>query len=136
MDVLTTKQRSRCMAAIRGKDTRPEWIVRRLVFALGHRYRLHSKQVIGKPDLIFARQKKVILVHGCFWHMHRCRFGRVVPKTNAAFWAKKRTDNVKRDRLVKAQLIRSGWKVFEVWECQTKQVAALRTKLERFLSGG
>lgn len=134
MDVLTQSQRSRCMAAIRSKNTRPELFVRRLVFSMGHRYRLHAEKLPGRPDLIFSQLRKVIFVHGCFWHMHCCRFGRVIPKTNASFWAEKRGKTVKRDRLVKAKLAESGWDVCEVWECEIKDTARLKRKLGKFLS--
>src|SRR5687768_9553296 len=96
-DVLTKAQRSRNMAAIRGRDTGPEMRVRRLLHRLGYRYALHSKALPGKPDLVFRSRKKAIFVHGCYWHMHRCKYGRVVPATRTEFWQAKRKGNVNRD---------------------------------------
>ena len=116
-DVLTPEQRRRCMAAIRGKDTKPEMTVRRLIHGMGYRYRLHSADLPGRPDLVFRGRKKVIFVHGCFWHMHDCRLGRVKPKTRAAFWEEKRTGTVARDRRQVAELERCGWEVLTIWEC-------------------
>ena len=97
MDVLTRDKRSRNMAAIRGKDTGPERTIRRLLHTMGYRYVLHDRRLPGRPDLVFPRRRKVIFVHGCFWHMHECRYGRVVPAMNAEFWHKKRVGNVDRD---------------------------------------
>jgi len=118
-DVLTPEQRRRCMAAIRGKDTKPEMIVRKLVHAMGYRYRLHRKNLPGKPDLVFSSKKKVIFVHGCFWHMHNCRYGRVRPKANAKFWQEKRTQTVLRDRRNRRALKALDWQVLVIWECST-----------------
>jgi DNA mismatch endonuclease (patch repair protein) len=134
VDVLTKAQRSKCMAAIRGKDTGPEIIVRRLVFAMGFRFRLHASNLIGKPDLIFSRAKKAIFIHGCFWHMHDCRYGRVVPKTNATFWANKRKKTVQRDQLVRTELESRGWQIIEIWECETRHRENLIKQLKKFLS--
>lgn len=136
VDVLTPEQRRRCMTAIRGKDTKPEMVVRRLIHAAGYRYRLHKKDMPGTPDLVFYRHRKVVFVHGCFWHLHRCRYGQVVPKTNAEFWKKKREGNVARDKRVLRQLRVLGWDVLTIWECQTrpKRLLWLANRLERFLS--
>ena len=98
MDVHTPRQRSRNMAAIKGKDTRPEMVVRRMLHRLGFRYALHKNGLPGKPDLVFPSRRKVIFVHGCYWHIHDCRYGRVVPATRADFWRAKRRSNVERDR--------------------------------------
>jgi len=121
------------MAAIRGKDTGPEMIVRRLLTALGYRYRLHGRALPGKPDLVFASRRAVVFVHGCFWHRHFCRFGRVVPKTRAAFWRTKLEGNATRDRRTRARLRREGWRVLVVWECQLRDVEQLATQLRAFL---
>ena len=136
VDVLTPEQRQRCMSAIRGKNTKPEMLVRRLVHAMGFRYRLHGKDLPGRPDLVFPRLKRVILVHGCFWHMHRCRYGQVVPATNAEFWRKKREGNVERDKRTRRELRRLGWGILIVWECQTrpKRREWLLERLNSFLS--
>lgn len=135
MDILTPAQRHRCMSAIRGKNTKPEMIVRRMVHAMGFRYRLHRRDLPGTPDMIFSRLGKVIFVHGCFWHRHNCKYGRVRPGTNAAFWKNKRNGNRERDRRVRAELKRLGWEVLVVWECQTRpgRVEQTITRIEHFL---
>jgi DNA mismatch endonuclease, patch repair protein len=133
MDVLTPEQRHRNMAAIRGRDTRPELIVRRLVHGLGFRYRLHSRALPGRPDLAFASRRKVIFVHGCFWHMHDCPFGLVAPSTNAEFWLKKRLANVERDQRVVRALAEEKWQTLVVWECELKDQRNLGRELLRFL---
>src|SRR5688500_201263 len=119
MDVHTPEQRSRNMAAIRGKDTKPEMVVRRVAHRLGFRYRLHRRDLPGAPDLVFPRLRKIINVHGCYWHMHACPYGRVVAKTNAEFWRNKRRGNVVRDRRNERELRRLGWEVLTLWECET-----------------
>ncbi|MEQ9410518.1 MAG: very short patch repair endonuclease [Fuerstiella sp.] len=119
-DVHTRRQRSFNMSRIRAKDTRPEMIVRSLVHQMGYRFRLHRRDLPGTPDLVLPRHHKVIFVHGCFWHQHRCRYGRVTPKTNAAFWAAKRQGNVTRDRRNLRQLRAAGWDVLVIWECWTR----------------
>jgi DNA mismatch endonuclease (patch repair protein) len=132
-DTLTRAQRSHCMSRIRSKDTRPELAVRRIVHRLGYRFRLHVRDLPGAPDLVFPRLRKIVLVHGCFWHMHCCRFGLVTPKTNAEFWQAKRSGNVIRDRRNERALRKLGWDVLVVWECETKALNALIRKLVRFL---
>jgi DNA mismatch endonuclease, patch repair protein len=132
-DVLTREQRSRCMAAIRSKHTKPELAVRALLRQLGYRYDLHRKTLPGKPDIVIPRQRKAILVHGCFWHMHRCRYGKVVPATNAKFWQEKRLGNARRDRQKLRELRRAGWQVLTVWECWTKKPDALLKRIADFL---
>jgi DNA mismatch endonuclease (patch repair protein) len=119
-DVLTKEQRYRNMANIKGKNTKPELVVRSLVHRLGYRYRLHQKGLPGKPDLVFASRRKVIFVHGCFWHMHECRYGAVKPATNASFWETKRLSNVERDKNNRIVLEQIGWQVLVIWECQTR----------------
>jgi|SRR5579871_379727 len=133
-DVLTREQRSRNMAAIKGRDTSPEIIVRRLVHSMGFRYRLHRSDLVGKPDLVFPKLKKVVFVNGCFWHVHSCRYGKVKPATNADFWSKKRLSNAKRDKKVTRSLRRDGWKVLTVWECQVRSAENLKASLRSFLS--
>lgn len=132
-DVHTPEQRSFNMSKIRGRDTRPELLVRRILHAAGLRYRLHAKDLPGKPDLVFPRVRAVLFVHGCFWHMHRCRYGKPVPATNKDFWAVKRRSNVDRDKRNRAQLRAAGWRVFEIWECHTRDEQAMRAKLERVI---
>ncbi|MEZ6052535.1 MAG: very short patch repair endonuclease [Planctomycetaceae bacterium] len=126
-DVLTSEQRSRCMAAIRGKDTRPELLVRKLLHSLGYRYCLHRSDLPGKPDLVFVRLRKVIFVHGCFWHRHNCKLGRPIPATRREFWLNKLEGNKKRDRKNRRLLKNNDWEVLTVWECQTKSKVLTRT---------
>ena len=133
-DVLTPEQRRRNMSAIKGKNTKPELVVRKLVHSLGFRFRLHRKDLPGKPDLVFPKLRKIIFVHGCFWHMHDCRYGRVTPKNNAEFWAAKRLRTVHRDASIEEQLNALGWKVFPVWECQIRDVMSLRGLIITFLT--
>ena len=129
MDVHTPEQRSRNMAAIRSKNTKPEMIVRRLLCEMGLRYRLHRTDLAGKPDIVMPGRRVAIFVHGCFFHMHKCRYGRVVPKTNAEFWQTKRSSNAARDKRNSRQLRELGWVVFTLWECETKNPEKLKRKL-------
>lgn len=132
-DVHTKAQRSRNMAAIKCKDTQPELLVRSLVHKLGYRFRLHRTDLPGKPDIAFISRRKVILVHGCFWHCHRCRYGMVRPATNAEFWHSKRQGNHQRDIRNLRKLRRLGWKPMVVWECWTKNEEKLKRDLANFL---
>jgi DNA mismatch endonuclease (patch repair protein) len=133
MDNLTKKQRSHCMSLIRSADTKPEMIVRSLVHQMGYRYSLHKKNLPGQPDIVLARHHKIILVHGCFWHMHCCRYGRVKPKTNTKYWEKKRSGNVIHHRKAVKMLRDLGWDVFVIWECQTRDPKKLIPRLQTFL---
>ena len=110
-DVHTKEQRSFNMSRIRNKDTRPEILVRSIVHRLGYRYALHRKDLPGKPDIVLTRHRKIIFIHGCFWHMHKCRYGRVKPATNADFWQTKREGNVARDKRNLRKLRKDSWKV-------------------------
>lgn len=134
MDVLTPEQRSRCMAAIKGKDTKPEIAVRSMLDTLKVKYELHRADLPGKPDIVLPRRKKIIFVHGCFWHVHNCRYGRVKPASNPTFWRDKRGKNRLRDRRNRAALRRAGWRLLTVWECWTKQPKKLAEKVVSFLS--
>lgn len=133
-DVHTSEQRSYNMSCIRSRNTKPEIFVRCVIHRMGFRFRLNDKSLPGKPDVVLTRHRKVIFVHGCFWHMHRCRYGQVVPRTNAAFWQAKRTGNRDRDRRTVRKLRALGWKVLIVWECQLRNPAKLLHALNRFLS--
>lgn len=135
-DVFTAAQRSRVMAAVRSRDTSPERVVRKLATALGLRYRLHSPKVPGRPDLVFPRLRKVVFVHGCFWHRHACPRGRSHPATRRKFWAAKFARNVERDREVRRRLHREGWQVLVVWECQLapRRLARTTARLSKFLA--
>jgi DNA mismatch endonuclease (patch repair protein) len=119
------------MAAIRNKNTKPELVVRRLLCAMGLRYRLHRNDLPGKPDIVMPGRKVAIFVHGCFFHMHKCRYGRVVPATNAEFWQIKRSSNASRDGRNARALRKLGWQVFTIWECQTKEPERLSRLLNR-----
>jgi len=118
-DVVSSEKRSQMMSGIRSKDTQPEMIVRRALHARGFRYRLHVKDLPGKPDLVFPRYKSVVLVHGCFWHGHDCHLFKV-PGTRTEFWLGKIGRNRERDGEVKAALTSLGWRVLEVWECELR----------------
>ncbi len=133
MDRLTPEQRSRLMSRIRSKNTKPEITVRRLVFSLGYRYRLHSKHLPGSPDLVFPGRKKVIFVNGCFWHGHSgCRFS-CLPKSRIEFWQTKIDRNRERDRENIASLEAADWRVLTVWQCELKDINELSRRLEIFL---
>jgi DNA mismatch endonuclease (patch repair protein) len=103
-----------------------------MLHALGFRYRLHGK-LPGRPDLVFASRRKVIFVHGCYWHVHDCEFGRVTPKTNAGFWKKKRGSNVERDRRNLSKLRRLNWRVLIVWECALRKPKSVEKRVVKFL---
>lgn len=122
-DNLTKVQRHRCMSAIHGRDTKPEMLVRSLLHKRGFRFRLHVKDLPGTPDIVLPKHRTVVFVHGCFWHKHRCRRGRAEPATNRTFWRKKRAENVHRDRAVRQQLRRLGWRVIILWECEIGSTA-------------
>ena len=132
-DVLTPEQRKLNMSRIRNKDTRPELFVRSLAHRMGYRYRLHANNLPGRPDLVFSSHKKIIFVHGCFWHMHNCKYGRVKPQTNAAFWQNKRLGNVSRDKKNLSLLKLDGWDILVVWECWVKKPDALEKRIRNFL---
>jgi DNA mismatch endonuclease (patch repair protein) len=135
-DVHTPEQRSRNMAAIRYKNTKPEIVVRTLLCEMGIRYRLHRSDLPGKPDIVMPGRKLAIFVHGCFFHMHKCRYGRVVPATNAGFWHTKRSGNAARDKKNTRKLRKLGWKVLTLWECQTKESEKLKRMLHGFIYFG
>jgi DNA mismatch endonuclease, patch repair protein len=130
-DVHSSETRSRNMAAIRSVNTKPEMRVRSALHALGYRFRLHRKDLPGRPDIVLPRLRTVIFVHGCFWHCHRCKYGSVVPATRADFWAAKRAGNVARDRRNRSALRRAGWRVFVLWECEVRTAAAAEARVAR-----
>src|SRR5262245_2580537 len=119
-DVFTPMQRSAIMARIGGRDTAPELQVRRLLHALGFRFRLHAAELPGKPDIILPRHRKLVLIHGCFWHCHRGCPRAALPRTNARFWREKLAGNKARDRRVRTELRKLGWDVLVLWQCQLK----------------
>ncbi len=133
MDVHSPEQRSYNMSRIKGKNTKPELLVRKWLWSRGYRYRLHRKDLPGKPDIVFPRQKKAVFVHGCFWHKHDCRYFKW-PRTNREFWKKKINENVRRDQKNYQDLIADGWNYFIVWECELKaDFTGLWDRLAEFL---
>lgn len=130
-DVMTTEQRSRCMAAVKGKDTKPEMIVRKYLFSRGLRFRVQVRKLPGNPDIVLPKYKTVIFVDGCFWHGHEdCRYFRL-PKSNVEFWKAKIERNVARDVRNEVALKALGWRVVRVWECEIKTVAQREEYLKR-----
>lgn len=138
-DTLTPAQRSERMSRIRGRDTKPEILLRRELHSLGLRYRLHDKRLAGSPDIVFPRFSAVVFVHGCFWHRHTgCKVANT-PKSNLAFWSAKFDSNVARDQRNTAALTDAGWRVFVVWECETntaQKAMQAAVKLARDLKNG
>lgn len=133
MDRLTKEHRSWNMSRIRGKDTSPERTVRSLLHRLGFRFRLHQRSLPGTPDIVLARYRTAIFVHGCFWHRHeKCRFA-YSPKSRRAFWTAKFRDNQKRDARLLQELENTGWHVLVVWECELRSAAQLSKRLETTL---
>lgn len=132
MDHVTTKKRSEIMSKIRGKNTAPELIVRKIVYSLGYRYRLHDKNLPGKPDLVFKGRKKVILIHGCFWHLHDCKKGRP-PKSRSDYWINKLLANQARDVATIEKLNNLGWHVMVIWQCELKDADYLKARIDKFL---
>ena len=134
VDHVDPTKRSLIMAAVHSEDTRPEMAVRKIVHGLGYRYRLHVRALPGRPDLVFPSRRKVIFVHGCFWHRHsKCRYA-TSPKTREEFWRAKFTSNVARDRSARRELKRMDWAVLTVWQCELKKPDKLTERLNDFLS--
>ena len=123
------------MRAVRSRDTQPELAVRRIAHGLGFRFRLHRKDLPGSPDLVFPRLRKIILVHGCFWHAHDCKRGQRIPKQNRAYWTAKIERNAQRDRNVLRELNAAGWATLVIWECETRDAGELMIRIKMFLSG-
>ncbi len=133
MDRLTVERRSWLMSRVKSKNTKPELVVRRLVFGMGYRYRLHSKNLPGHPDLVFPGRQKAIFVNGCFWHGHPgCRYGRL-PKSRVEYWQAKIEQNQIRDRRNTALLEANGWRVLIVWQCELKNIETLANRLNEFI---
>lgn len=132
MDTIPPLKRSANMKAIRNKNTDPEIIVRRLTYGMGYRYRIHSKLLPGKPDLFFISRKKVIFVHGCFWHQHKCKLCHT-PKSNLDYWFKKLNRTIERDFENEKSLFSAGWGILVIWECETKDTFKLSRKIKDFL---
>ncbi|MBV2147690.1 very short patch repair endonuclease [Sphingobium sp. AS12] len=125
--------RSRTMRAVRSKDTKPEMIVRKLIHGMGYRYRLHRKDLPGSPDLVFAARRRVVFVHGCFWHGHDCKRGARQPKANAEYWREKIERNRARDSRATGGLTANGWLVATIWECELGNREHLKDRLRSFL---
>jgi DNA mismatch endonuclease, patch repair protein len=138
-DIVTAEVRSRMMSGIRGKDTRPEMLLRKALHAAGFRFRLHDRRLPGKPDIVLPRWRAVILVHGCFWHGHDCHLFKV-PSSRTGFWLEKIEGNRQRDSHASERLLAGGWRVATVWECSLKgrtrqPFEDLMAQLVRWLTG-
>ena len=131
-DNRTPESRSALMSRIGSKNTAPELIVRRLLHALGYRFRLHRRDLPGTPDIVLSGRKKAIMVHGCYWHAHGCKIGQP-PKTKLEFWTPKLERNKQRDAENEAALREAGWDVETVWQCETRQIDQLSDRLIGFL---
>ena len=133
-DVHSKEVRSYNMSCIKGKNTKPELLVRKFLFANGFRYRLHDKRLPGKPDIVLSKYKSVIFIHGCFWHGHNGCQKFVVPKTRTEFWLNKISTNISNDKKHIRELRKDGWRVFTVWECTLKDKNTLE-KLLKHIKG-
>lgn len=133
VDSLDQATRSAVMARVRGKNTGPEMMVRKLLFAAGYRYRLHVRKLPGSPDLVFPARKKVVFVHGCFWHRHENCASSRIPKSRVDFWSSKLNGNKARDIRNREALLDAGWQVMVVWECELSDLSVLQERLRLFL---
>jgi len=132
-DIFDKKKRSEIMSKISGKETKPEILVRKHLFAKGFRYRKHVKDLPGKPDIVLPKYKTVIFVHGCFWHGHNCKAGKL-PETRKEFWEKKVNGNIKRDQKNKSELEKLGWNVITIWQCELKNNVIRNKTLEKIIN--
>jgi DNA mismatch endonuclease (patch repair protein) len=132
VDNVSRIERSKQMALVCSKNTKPEMLVRRLVHGMGYRYRLHQADLPGRPDLVFRSQHKVVFIHGCFWHGHKCRLGRM-PKSRPEYWRPKINGNRERDVRTLRRLRRMRWRALVLWECQLKNLDTLTRRLQTFL---
>lgn len=132
MDRLTKERRSWLMSRVKGRDTTPEIAVRSMIHRMGYRFRLYRADLPGKPDIVFGPRRKVVFVHGCFWHGHNCGKARV-PQSNGRFWKDKMDENRSRDRRHVRALAKTGWKVLVVWQCELKDPLAVRRRIVDFL---
>lgn len=132
MDTRTPDQRRRIMQAVKSSNTAPEIKVRQLLHSLGHRFRLHRKDLPGRPDIVLPKHRRIIFVHGCFWHAHGCPKGQP-PKSRHDYWMPKLEANVNRDQTKIKQLQQLGWNVLVVWQCETTNVDTLRLRLQSFV---
>lgn len=134
MDVYGKRKRSEIMARVKGRDTKPELLVRSIVHSLGYRFRIYRRDLPGNPDITLPKHRKIIFVHGCFWHGHKRCTRAARPTTNIAFWRKKLDLNIERDKRNIRQLRKDGWRVFVVWQCQTRKPETLKRTLYKFLN--
>lgn len=132
MDTIDPARRSQLMSRIRSKDTKPEIAVRQILHRLGYRFRLHRKDLPGRPDIVLPRHRKIVLVHGCFWHGHTCRLASK-PKSNESYWTGKIAKNKERDGRNLAALEEAGWTVLELWECDVRKSEGLEDRLAAFM---
>lgn len=133
MDNLTQQHRSWNMSRIRSSDTKPEIIVRSLLHSMGYRFRIHRKDLPGKPDIVLPKFKSIILVHGCFWHRHmNCKYS-YMPKSKQQFWKTKFKANIERDKKVKEMLEEQGWKILIIWECELRDIQKVEANIDLFL---
>ena len=132
-DIYDKEKRSWVMSRISGKNTQPEIIVRKLAYSMGYRYRINYPKLPGKPDIVFTKLKKVIFIHGCFWHGHECCKKSKKPSTNQEFWDKKINDTISRDYKKIEELQTLGWSVLVIWQCELNDLAYLKQKIEKFL---
>jgi DNA mismatch endonuclease (patch repair protein) len=135
LDTFSQKERSAIMRKVKSKNTGPEKKVRSLVHRLGYRFRIHRNDLPGKPDMVFPCRKKIIFVHGCFWHDHNCKAGRNKPKSNIDYWNRKIRRNAERDKKNQEALKERKWEVLVIWECEIKDETSLKEKLQEFLEG-
>lgn len=133
MDIFDKSKRSWIMSHVKGKDTKPEILVRSIVHRLGFRFRKHKSDLPGKPDIVLAKHRKVIFIHGCFWHGHKKCSRSSRPQSNKSFWVEKLDKNIARDKRTKRELELQGWKVFIVWTCETKNTFKIQNKIAKFL---
>ena len=135
MDVFDKEKRSDIMAKVKGKNTKPELLVRSVLYKMGYRFRLYRKDLPGNPDITLPKFKKVIFIHGCFWHSHKnCKRSKR-PTTNYEFWNKKLNKNILRDKKVIKQLNEMGWESLIIWTCEIKDINTIKQKLDNFLKG-
>ena len=134
MDTVPADKRSEIMRRITCKDTKPEIIVRRIIHSLGFRYRLHKKELPGKPDLVFSKRRKLMFVHGCFWHQHEGCKSSHIPKSRQDYWEPKLNRTVSRDKQNQAKLRELGWDILVIWECELREVQQIAKKIIAFLN--
>jgi DNA mismatch endonuclease (patch repair protein) len=132
-DPFSAEKRSAIMRAVKGRDTGPERLVRKIAFGLGYRYRLNRRDLPGAPDLVFPGRRRAIFVHGCFWHGHKCRRGDRPPAANAAYWSQKVAANRARDAKARAALRALGWSTLTLWECELGDERRLKRRIAAFL---